>query len=135
MPKIPKRRRNNPLQVIWKNVYHEGQLVWEGHLYSRRKVVCSAMLSTDFDNVSRLWLESIETEIPYRRQGYAKRLLQSLRDMFCEDFTEISLIVKPFGEKQHQMSAPSLINFYEKFGFISQSNTRGYHRVWSLKFD
>lgn len=102
-------------------------LGWMGRLYSRRKVVCSAQLLMDHEHEERLWLGGLETEPQFRRQGYAQQLMGFLLAEFSDRYTELWLVVKPYGEGE-RMSANQLFDFYSKLGF--EETTEFYRDRW-----
>jgi GNAT superfamily N-acetyltransferase len=117
MPRTPFGRKS-PTKIVWCHYWHEsGQCIWRGRLISRRKTVTTAALTNDpRKDQGRIWLEEIETTRNYRHQGYAKMLIQSIAEHFGDQFSELQLIIQPFGEKP-RLNKTDLENFYTKLGF------------------
>ena len=120
------------VQVIWREALCEGEMTWQGAMYSRRRLVCHAILAFDEQRPERLWLEQVETEPQYRRHGYATTMLQSAINMFRSEFRELCLVIRPFGNRQGAMSAARLQIFYRKAGFQETEERRKAFSVWSL---
>jgi GNAT superfamily N-acetyltransferase len=130
MPRSPKNRSGT--QVIWNQARCDGELTWQGAMYSRRKLVCTAILGFDNEKPDRLWLEELETVYQYRNHGFATLMMQSIINMFRDEYKEIQLVIRPFGN--NSISVPMLTNFYQKAGFRQTEDTKAKFPIWRLYF-
>jgi GNAT superfamily N-acetyltransferase len=104
-----------------------GTPCWKCSLYSRHRIVSSAILTPQR---GELWLEQIYTQSTYQHYGYGKALMKHIIANPPEKKSWMRCSIQPFGNEP--LSRDQLMKFYGKLGFVPTRKKRRTYQVWEL---
>jgi GNAT superfamily N-acetyltransferase len=78
-----------------------------------------------FDKKDRNEITLQDIAVFDKKQGVGKSIMQDIVDVADELGTKLTLTAKPFGNDPNSLKKKDLIEFYKKFGFVTDMNNFG----------